>query len=266
MERTELEAILRGWKSSRRPEDLGELLKAYRDRAYAIARRMTNSGADAEDAVQEAFVKLLSRTHGLNDLPEFERSVCRAVIQCSLDALRRRRRRDAREVALGSTSGETRVAVGEQRETTAEREELTNLLRQGVEELPDDERAPVVLCYGQGMSLAEAARTLELPRETVRARLARALDALRGFLKRRGRDTSAVLILALLWQDGAWAGPASLCGSLDQVLPGRPCTEVAVAPQFGPAATAAPAAAGGAAVLGVAAVLVTCPQSMYQLL
>jgi len=231
-----MDEALRRWREARQPEALGELLKRQRDRAYSVAMRLVGSPADAEDVVQEAFLKLFSRTHGFEDAEAFELSVYRAVVQCALDALKQGRRRRIREqVEAVARARDADVRRGETREAQAEREELKTLLRDAVKELGEDERAPVVLCYQQGLTVSQAARVLDLPRETVRARLHRALGALRRWLGRRGKRSGVALILLLLWQDGLLAAPDSLCRSLDAALPGPPCGELPALPQPGPA-------------------------------
>lgn len=217
-----MDAALQDWREHHRAESLGELLKAHRDRAYGIALRLMGSSADAEDVVQEAFVKLLDRTHGFESLSEFQITVYRAITQCGLDALRKRKRRMTRE-AGAQDSGEQGV---HQSQPVAEQQETQALLRSAVTALPEDERVPVVLCYYQGLSVMQTARTLELPRETVRARLGRALEKLRQSLKGHGRDIGAAVIAGLLWQDSAGGAPATLCSALDRALPGRECSQI----------------------------------------
>jgi RNA polymerase sigma-70 factor (ECF subfamily) len=237
-----VEESLRAWRETRRPEALGELLKAQRNRAYTVALRLTGSPAEAEDAVQDACVKLLSRTKGFEDRKSFEVAVYRAVVQCSLDRVRAGRRAAAREAAVRN-EGALLAAVESAAMDVAEQREVLAELRQAVAELPEEERVPIVLCYGQGLSVAQAAETLEVPRETLRARLSKTLEGLRLRLKQKGRSASRAVILLLLWQDGSQAAPASLCEALDKVLPGRACADVPALAQAGPAATAASAAA-----------------------
>jgi RNA polymerase sigma-70 factor (ECF subfamily) len=254
MERTGwTDAALQDWRRTRRPEALGELLKSQRNRAYAIALRITASSADAEDAVQDAFIKLLSRTHGLDDADAFELTVYRAVVQCALDGRRATQRRQAREdVARASQAGSGDAIVPGPEDQTAEQSqeqaEAQMLLRQSVAKLSDDERAPVVLCYYQGLSVVQTAKTLKLPRETVRARLNRALGRLRQTLRKNNREMSAAVLLALLWQDGNVAAPASLCAALDRALPGKACSAIAAPSHAGPVQLMA-----GTSVAGVGA-------------
>jgi RNA polymerase sigma-70 factor, ECF subfamily len=234
-----MENAITEWRQSRTTESLGELLKAQRHRAYVVAFRLTGSSAEAEDVVQEAFLKMLSRTHGFDNLEAFELSVQRAVVQCSFDALRKSRRRQVREEAVrASQGGETAVSHAQQT-CSVESEEERILLRSAMTELSDDERAPVVLCYYQGMSVLQTAKVLELPRETVRARLARGMNRLRKYLKVKGKDRSVPAIAGLLWRDGAIQAPESLCSALDAVLPGGACSDVTATAQFGPAQVSA---------------------------
>ena len=228
MEQSNLIEALRQWRELRRPEALGELLKAHRDRAYSIAVRIMGSDADAEDVVQEAFIKLLSRTHGFENMETFETSVYRAIVQCALDARRKLKRRLVREMVPQQAPGKGGVPVPQAQFLTDETEQAESqaLLREAVTRLPDEQRAPVVLCFYQGLSVSQVARTLEIPRGTVRARLARALTVLRQHLKLHGKTLGVSATLALLWQDGVLAAPASLCAALDRTLPGPSCVQV----------------------------------------
>jgi RNA polymerase sigma-70 factor (ECF subfamily) len=226
----------------REPEALGELLKERRDRAYSTALRLVGSSADAEDAVQEACVKLLSREKGFGSLEEFDVAVYRAVFQCSMDALRRRRRTAVREgkargrAAATRTDAKPQVSEEEMRQLRAE-------LRTAVGELPEEERGPAVLCYYQGLSEVQAAEVLEVPRSTLRRRLSRAVGSLRRQMGEDGRKLAPAALVGLMAGDALLPAPQSLCAALDAALPGRPCAEVPAlprpaAPSFVPSAAA----------------------------
>lgn len=217
-------------------EALGECAKAHRDRAYSIALRITRSAANAEDAVQEAALKLLGMRTEIQSLDVCESFFYRAVVQCSLDVLRGNSRRSRRESTYGEGGHHMRVA--ESAGACAEHGETLALLRDAVNGLSEDERLAVSLCFFEGLSVVDTARSLELPRETVRARLQRAMEKLRGYLKSKGHVIGAAVVLGLLWRDLAQSAPAALCEKLDGILPGRPCAQIA------PAAPSAPVAAG----------------------
>ncbi len=238
--------LLWSWRTERSLEALGELLKAQRGRAYSIAFRLTGSGADAEDAVQEAFIKLLSRRKGFENLDEFDVNVYRAVVQCSLDARRSERRRAAREEKAGRSAAAAAAGTGAEAEMSeTEMRELRERLRTAVAELPEEQRAPAVLCYYHGMSEARAAEVLEVPRTTLRRRLSNALHGLRVRAAKRGAFPAVALLLSVMGGDDALRAPDSLCAALDRSLPGRPCSEIPTVPG-GEAALTAPAASGAA--------------------
>jgi RNA polymerase sigma-70 factor (ECF subfamily) len=237
-----MEELLRQWRESRNPEALGELLKSQRDRAYSTALRMTGSGADAEDVVQEAFVKLLSREKGFEDWDSFQTTIYRSVLQCALDAIRGRKRRQMGMDKIQNVLVGARKAEGLMLETASEKSELTALLRSAVLDLPEEERTPVVLCYYQGFSISCAAKVMETPRETVRYRLRLALKSLRKRLAKNNKSAGAALMVSLLWHDGHIVAPASLCQKLDAVLPGKACWEIAAS---APASMPAPGLVGG---------------------
>jgi len=246
------------WREQRSPEALGELLKAQRDRAYALAIRLTASPEDAEDVVQEAFVKLMSREKGFGSLEEFDTTVHRAVFQCAMDALRsgaRRARREARaglEAAAAALPKPGTEAEMLGNETSAVRAKL----RTAVQELPEEARHPAVLCYYQGLSEEQAAEVLAVPRSTLRRRLAQAVSSLRRRLASDDARVSAAMLLALMAGEPAGPAPASLCAALDRVLPGKACALVPALPATGGAA-AAPAATLGAK-MAVAALAAAC--------
>ncbi len=110
---------------------------------------------------------------------------------------------------------ESRTAVSAS--DVAERRELASIVDEEVTRLPSKLRAPVVLCYLEGMSHDEAARRLRWPVGTVRSRMARARDVLRQRLARRGVTTDGAAIvtaLALPPVSPAWID-ATVRGSLN---------------------------------------------------
>lgn len=225
------EALLERWRTGRDSAALGELLKAQRDRAYATAYRILGNGFDAEDAVQNAFVKLLSRTQGFENAQEFQRTVYRAVVQCAIDQARHRQRRQQRVEAMSRDIEEPSNPPAFE---AAEREEARACLRGALSRLSEEDRAAVVLCCQQGLPMGEAAAVLEMPRQTLRDRLARTLQRLREDLTRGGIALSVTALAGQLAQESALTAPASLCARLDGTLPGKACASVPAQPPLPP--------------------------------
>ena len=217
-------ARLNLWRTSRDPEALGQLLKWQRDRAYATALRILGNGADAEDAVQQAFIKLLSRTHGLDTLDQFKVSVYRAVVQCALDMARANRVRAKLEKAMSPLERHTPIP-----QIAAEQAEALRVVWQELHAMPEESRAMVVLCYQEGLSVSDAAEVLSVPRETLRDRLSASMSELRKKLNQRGVMLSLFVIAGLLQHGNAEAAPLGLCEALDVAVPGPPCSELPAA-------------------------------------
>lgn len=104
-------------------------------------------------------------------------------------------------------------------------------LRAAVDDLPDELRLPVVLCYLEGLRLHEAAETLELPRQTLHDRLQRALERLRADLNRAGVTLAVSGIAAALAVETPPAASEALAVRLDTALPGAPCRDLPPVPR-----------------------------------
>lgn len=256
---------LEQWRGAREPEALSALLKWQRDRAYALAFHILGQTQGAEDAVQQAFLKLLSRHKGFTDLGTFRVAVRRAVTQCAIDSARARRSRNDRERAMNQPNTRPDDAPLEY----AERAEAACLLHEELPQLTEDERALLALCFQEGADLAEASEILAVPRETLRDRLARTLKHLHHRLSKRGLLLSLFGVAGLFGQGSTHAAPARLCTALDAQLAGPPCIQVPVCPptavnlsasfaQAGLSLDAAPTlGANGLALTAVALVLAT---------
>ena len=83
------------------------------------------------------------------------------------------------------------------------RREQAEALHQEVGRLPEKYRVPIVLCYLEGLTHAEAARKLQWPVGTLSVRLMRARELLRARLTRRGLAPTAGLLAAISWPESA---------------------------------------------------------------
>ena len=98
----------------RRKRELGAwdaLLRAERGRACAIARRLLDSSDDAEDAVQDAFLRLTKQAIGFRDLRAFRNATYRAVRQSAYNIARSNRRLQSCMKRLRSDVGPARGVV-----------------------------------------------------------------------------------------------------------------------------------------------------------
>src|SRR5581483_7419255 len=102
-----------------------------------------------------------------------------------------RARSDAARRRSRERSGAAAEAASAMDHDEISRRERASAIDEELARLPAKSRAPVVLCHVEGLSHDEAARQLGWPIGTVKGRLARARDLLKGRLARRGLAPAA---------------------------------------------------------------------------
>ncbi len=164
-------------------EAFNQLVIAYQGLAYNVAYRMLGDADAAADATQEAFISAyrgLSRFRG----GSFKAWLLRIVTNACYDRLRKRKRHPtfSLDAATNSDEGEWSKADDESPDDYLERQELGAIIQRGLETLPPDQRAVVVLSDIQGMRYNEIAETLGISLGTVKSRLSRGRRKLRDFM------------------------------------------------------------------------------------
>jgi RNA polymerase sigma factor (sigma-70 family) len=160
-------------------------LLSHLDAAYNLARWLTRDSHDAEDIVQEAYLrayKCFSTFTGGNG----RAWILTIVRNCSYDLLRRngtRRRDDAFDERVHTL--QTRSACDP--ETALLREEKAELLRNALTDLPPEHREILILREMEGLSYSEMASMVGVPVGTVMSRLSRARNRLQQNLAPRWR-------------------------------------------------------------------------------
>jgi RNA polymerase sigma factor (sigma-70 family) len=167
------------------------LLKRHGPLVLGVCRRILHDVHDADDAFQATFLVLVRKAASIAKRQSVGSWLYGVAYRIAVKAKTRAHKRRAHE----------RNAVN--RPTIDPLEEvlwrdLRPVLDEEVNRLPEKYRAPVVLCYLEGMSYAETARRLECCKGAVALRLEQARDRLRKRLRRRGLDLSVGMIPALL--------------------------------------------------------------------
>ena len=149
-------------------ETISRIVRQYSPMLLRLAAARLPSEADAEDAVQDAFLKLLDRRGVFRDAEHEKAWLIRVTLQRAADI----RRRKARETPLDAAAEES----GASRDAGAE-------LLSAVRALPEKYGAVIHLYYYEGYSVKETAKLLGLPVPTAGTRLARGRERLRQMLK-----------------------------------------------------------------------------------
>jgi len=179
-----------------------ELLRRYEGKIFRLALHITQNREDAEDVLQEAFLKAYEHLDQFQGQSRFYTWIVRIAVNQALMKLRKRK--SDRSVSLDETidTGEDTVAReiaawDENPEQRYSREEINEILGSAIDGLTPIYRAVFVLRDVDGLSTEEAAEALDLSVPAVKSRLLRARlqlrDKLTRYFKRKGDDTFAYL-------------------------------------------------------------------------
>jgi RNA polymerase sigma-70 factor (ECF subfamily) len=147
------------------------LYDAHVDRVYRLAYRMAGEDELARDFTQETFVRVHQRLDQFRGESAFGTWLHTIAVSVSLNGLRRRRRREDREIDLDEMDlGYTPASTGA---------EVKERLEQAIEGLPEIYRTVFLMHDLEGFSHQEIAAALDLAEGTSKARLSRARARLR---------------------------------------------------------------------------------------
>lgn len=163
---------------------LEELFRRYRQPAYRVAHRLLGNEADALDAVQDGFVKVLTHLAAFEGRSSFKTWLLRVVSNAALDLGRQRRRRMTSEAPAddGRPGSAAAVSVWEEPTLGLERADLRRLIDAGLARLPEPQRQTFVLHVDAELSYREVAEVLGVSIGTVMSRLYYARQKLRTYL------------------------------------------------------------------------------------
>jgi RNA polymerase sigma-70 factor (ECF subfamily) len=179
-----------------------DLVRRYERKIYRLAMNITQNAEDAEDVLQETFLKAFEHLADFQGNSKFYTWLVRIAVNEALMKLRKRK--SDRTVPLDEpvdTGDETvvrEIAVWDQDpETKYSQEELSGILKEAVESLRPAFRTVFVLRDIEEMSTEDTAQALGISVPAVKSRLLRARLQLREkltrFFKRKGDDVFAYL-------------------------------------------------------------------------
>ena len=179
-----------------------ELLRRYERKIFRLALHITQNREDAEDVLQESFLKAYEHLDQFQGQSKFYTWIVRIAVNQALMKLRKRK--SDRSVSLDETidTGEDNIgreiaAWDENPEQKYSRDELNQILTSAIDGLAPIYRAVFVLRDVDGLSTEEAAEALDLSVPAVKSRLLRARLQLREkltrYFKRKGDDAFAYM-------------------------------------------------------------------------
>src|SRR5215204_5247057 len=162
------------------------IMTRYNQRLYRVARGVVRDEAEAEDVVQEAYVRAFAGLPGFRGEAGLSTWLTRIVLNEALGRMRRRRPTEQLDVVdQEAQTGDSRVIMfpgvdsAPNPEIAAARAQVRRLLEHAIDDLPEAFRLVFVMRDIEEMSIDETAANLAIRPETVKTRLHRARRLLR---------------------------------------------------------------------------------------
>ncbi|WP_243790611.1 RNA polymerase sigma factor SigM [Saccharopolyspora gloriosae] len=169
------------------PHAFAELFRRHRDRLWAVALRTMRDHDDASDALQDAMISAFRNAASFRAESQVTTWLHRIVVNACLDRIRRRQARPT--VPLPDT-GPAEPAVPRD---AIEEQDTRMAVQDALAELPEEQRAPIVLVDVEGYSVSDTAAILGVAEGTVKSRCARGrvkLAKLLGHLRNPSADAN----------------------------------------------------------------------------
>jgi RNA polymerase sigma-70 factor (ECF subfamily) len=154
---------------------MDQLLRRHYDRVQAVCRRIAGSTRDADDATQEAMIRIVKNLDRFDGRSAFGTWAYRIATNTALDELRKRKRRPQLHLVaddderFGGSAEQADGLAHHEVEAIADRMAISAALA----DVPEDFRLPVVMRDVGDLDYAEIAEELGVPIGTVKSRIAR---------------------------------------------------------------------------------------------
>jgi RNA polymerase sigma-70 factor (ECF subfamily) len=156
-------------------EAFGELVKLFEKKIYAHAYQMLGNHTEADEVLQETFVRLVKNIAKLRIDTNFSAFVYRIATNLCIDLIRKRQRRTVNiEDSESELAGRYQLELSQQVSTPdqeLERKETLELIKKAISELPPRQQAAIILHDIEGYSKEEVAKIMGCPQATVRSNL-----------------------------------------------------------------------------------------------
>jgi RNA polymerase sigma-70 factor (ECF subfamily) len=166
------------------------LVEGHARRAFALAYRLMGNEQDAEDVVQESFIRAHRRLPAFESRSNFGTWFHRIVVNCAIDTLRARKARheDSQGEAVDAMT-EVIASDGPSPERLARSAEIRRHLDASLALLTAQERLAFALRHCEGHSIDEIGRTLGIQESAAKHAVFRAVRKLRAALEPLRRET-----------------------------------------------------------------------------
>jgi len=154
---------------------------------HNLAVYLTRNGSEAEDLVQETYVRAIRFSHRFQP-GTYLRAWLFQILRNTFLTFYRLRERESAISEDGVPEGEAPM-FHDSPEQDSERSAAHMDLERALTRLPEEFRTPLLLAEVEGLPLEDVARIMDCPVGTVKSRIFRAKERLRGYLKDYGEDS-----------------------------------------------------------------------------
>ena len=186
--RIESDAMLVARLQAGDPDAYEKLVRVHGGRLLSVARRFLPNNEDAQDAVQEAFIKAFRAIGTFEERAQLHTWLHRILVNTALMKIRARKRRPEESIddllPTFQSDGHQTTESREWSDAIVERKETAAMVRQAIAQLPDHYRLVLTLRDIEERDTIETAAALGTTTTVVKVRLHRARQALRTLLDR----------------------------------------------------------------------------------
>ena len=176
-------------------DSFNQLVVRWERPIYALAYRTLGREEDARDVVQEAFLRAYRGLKGFKGEAKFSSWLYRITLNLCRDWMRRERRAPIVSVPEGTDPielADDRASPAESVEDLVARREMSAAVARAMADLPEEQRAAIMLKEYHGLTFQEIADQLNCPLSTVKTRLYQGLSVLRRRLERQQTQDAAL--------------------------------------------------------------------------
>lgn len=168
------------------------LVRKYQNSVFNLCRKMVRNPEEARDLTQEAFVKTFATLDRFNPVYAFSSWLYKITANLCIDHIRKQRMKmlSIDEPVDGDEGSIARDLQdpGQRPDEVSERSEMRILIQDAIAQLPVHYREILILRHEQQLSYEEIAARLAIPLGTVKARIHRAREQLKGILRSDPRN------------------------------------------------------------------------------